>query len=92
MEKAYIPASAPVLSAYGMLNTDIKYDFFRSYPVSLDRADLGELRTILDELGSQGREKLSTQSVAEETVEIQYSADMRYLDQISVGTTLPLYK
>ena len=27
VERVYIPASAPVLSAYGMLNTDIRYDF-----------------------------------------------------------------
>ena len=30
-----------------MLNTDIRYDYFRSYPVSLDRIDLNELREIL---------------------------------------------
>ena len=82
VERVYIPASAPVLSAYGMLNTDIKYDYFRSYPVSLDRIDLVELRAILNELGSQGRDKLTAQGVASEAVEIQYSADMRYLDQI----------
>ena len=87
--KVYIPASAPVLSAYGMLNTDIKYDFFRSYPVSLDRIDLNELRSILDELGAQGRDKLSAQGAADEAVEIQYSADMRYLDQI-YEVTVPL--
>ena len=88
--KVYIPASAPVLSAYGMLNTDIKYDLFRSYPVSLDRMDLNELRSILDELGAQGREKLSAQGVDDEAVEIQYSADMRYLDQIyEVTVALP---
>ena len=89
VEKVYIPASAPVLSAYGMLNTDIKYDFFRSYPVSLDRADLNELRSILDELGAQGRDKLLAQGVAEDAVEIQCSADMRYLDQI-YEVTVPL--
>ena len=89
VEKVYIPASAPVLSAYGMLNTDIKYDYFRSYPVSLDRLDLGELRSILDDLASQGRDKLLDQGVAAEAVEIQYSADMRYLDQI-YEVTVPL--
>ena len=89
VSKVYIPASAPVLSAYGMLNTDIKYDFFRSYPVSLDRIDLNELRVILEELGAQGRDKLSAQGVAEEAVEIHYSADMRYLDQI-YEVTVPL--
>ena len=87
--KVYIPASAPVLSAYGMLNTDIKYDFFRSYPVSLDRLDLNELRSILDELGAQGRDKLFAQGVPGEAVELHYSADMRYLDQI-YEVTVPL--
>ena len=89
VERVYIPASAPVLSAYGMLNTDIKYDFFRSYPVSLDRIDLNELRSILDELGAQGQDKLLAQGVAPDAVEIQYSADMRYLDQI-YEVTVPL--
>ena len=89
VEKVHIPASAPVLSAYGMLNTDIKYDFFRSYPVSLDRMGLGELRSILGELGGQGRDKLLAQGVASEAVEVQYSADMRYLDQI-YEVTVPL--
>ena len=88
-QRCYIPASAPVLSAYGMLNTDIKYDFFRSYPVSLDRLDLNELRSIPDELAAQGRDKLSAQGVADEAVEILYSADMRYLDQI-YEVTVPL--
>ena len=87
--KVYIPASAPVLSAYGMLNTDIKYDFFRSYPVSLERLDLRELRVILDELAAQGREKLLSQGVSQDAVEIEYSADMRYLDQI-YEVTVPL--
>ena len=89
VSKVYIPASAPVLSAYGMLNTDIKYDFFRSYPVSLDRLDLDELRSILDELAGQGRDKLLDQGLPTEAVEIQYSADMRYLDQI-YEVTVPL--
>ena len=56
--RVYIPASAPVLSAYGMLNTDIKYDFSRSYPVSLDRLDQEELRALLDDLAAQGWDKL----------------------------------
>ncbi|MDE2778324.1 MAG: hydantoinase B/oxoprolinase family protein [Chloroflexota bacterium] len=87
--RVYIPASAPVLSAYGMLNTDIKYDFSRSYPVSLDRLDQKELRALLDDLAAQGRDKLLTQGVAPEAVEITCSADMRYLDQI-YEVTVPL--
>ncbi len=89
VERVYIPATAPVLSAYGMLNTDIKYDFFRSYPVSLDRLNLKELRAVLEELAAQGRDKLLDQGVSPDVVEITCSADMRYLDQI-YEVTVPL--
>ena len=89
VEKVYIPASAPVLSAYGMLNTDVRYDFSRSYPVSLDRLDLDELRSILAVLGSQGHEKLAAQGLPENALELICSADMRYLDQI-YEVTVPI--
>ena len=82
VNKVYIPAAAPVLSAYGMLCTDLKYDFSRSYPASLDRIDLNAVRSIMDELEGQGREKLRAQGVSERDVEVRRSADMRYLDQV----------
>ena len=82
VDKVYIPAAAPVLSAYGMLCTDLKYDFSRSHPVSLDRIDLKAVRSIMAELESLGREKLRDQGVPESDVEVRRSADMRYLDQI----------
>ena len=43
----------------------------------------------MGELGAQGRDKLFAQGVAGEAVEIHYSADMRYLDQI-YEVTVPL--
>ena len=90
VKKVYIPASAPVLSAYGMLNTDIKYDFSRSYPASLDRLDLDQARAVLEELASQGRDKLLAQGLPEQALVLQFSADMRYLDQIyEVNVPLP---
>ena len=82
MEKLYIPAAAPVLSAYGMLTTDLKYDFSRSYPASLDSIDLGAVRSIAAELEAEGRAKLEAQGITGENVEVACSADMRYLDQV----------
>lgn len=89
IKKVYIPAAAPVLSAYGMLSTDLRYDFSRSHPVSLDRIDLERVKSILNELETNGKEKLLAQGVAEERIDIQYSADMRYLDQV-YEVTVPL--
>ncbi len=82
IEKVFIPAAAPVLSAYGMLTTDLKYDFSQSYPASLDAIDLDAVRSITAELEAQGRAKLETRRITGDNVEITCSADMRYLDQV----------
>ncbi len=90
IEKVYIPAAAPVLSAYGMLCTDLKYDSSRSFPASLDGIGLDRVRSIVAELETQGREKLRDQGVLDQDVEVQRSADMRYLDQVyEVNITVP---
>ena len=90
MAKVHIPAAAPVLSAFGMLSTDLKYSFSRSYPATLDGIDLGAVRSILEELEAQGREKLHAQGLTEESYQVARSADMRYLDQVyEVNIPLP---
>ncbi len=82
ISKVYIPHAAPVLSAYGMLSTDLKYDFSRSYPIGLGDIDMDRVRSIFEELESNGRKKLIAQGIPEESTEVVRSADMRYLDQI----------
>ena len=88
--RVFIPSAAPVLSAYGMLSTDLQYDFSRSYPASLDGIDLEAVRSILTELESQGVEELREQGLKDDEIRVQMSADMRYLDQIyEVNVPLP---
>ena len=90
IRKVYIPSSAPVLSAYGMLSTDLRYDYSRSYPASLDGIDLDAVRSLAAELETQGREKLRARGIAEEAIQVSVSADMRYLDQVyEVNVPLP---
>ncbi|MFQ6028703.1 MAG: hydantoinase/oxoprolinase family protein, partial [Dehalococcoidia bacterium] len=90
IEQVYIPAAGPVLSAYGMLSTDLRYDFSRSYPASLEGIDLAQVRGILAELEAEGRQKLVEQGVSDGDIEVRPSADMRYLDQVyEVNIPLP---
>lgn len=84
-----IPAAAPVLSAYGMLNTDLQYTFSRSHTVSLDHIDLETVQALTAELEAQGRERLQAQGVPADTIEVVRSADMRYLDQV-YEVTVPM--
>ena len=80
--KVYIPEPAAVLSAYGMLSTDLQYDFSRSYPATLDKIDLDAVRSIVAELEAKGRQRLYANGLSDEDIEVVKSADMRYLDQI----------
>ena len=82
IERIYVPSTAPVQSAYGMLSTDLRYDFSLSHPVSLDSIDLGEVRRLSAEMGERGKTRLQEQGVVDEDIRVSVSADMRYLDQI----------
>ena len=82
VEKVIIPAAAAVLSAHGMLSTNLKYDYSRSHPAALLGMDLDSVRSIVASMESEGREKLLAQGVSESNIEVSVSADMRYLDQI----------
>src|SRR5712691_3566728 len=77
-----IPPAAPVLSAYGMLNTDLQYAFSRSYTSSLDQVEVAAVRTLTAALEAQGRDRLHAQGISDNAIEVLLSADMRYLDQV----------
>ncbi len=82
ISKVYVPSAAPVLSAYGMLSTDLRYDYSRSCPASLDDIDLDQVRSVISELEARGREKLHAQGFTDQDIHLSISAEMRYLDQI----------
>ena len=82
VEKVIIPAAAAVLSAHGMLSTDLKYDYSRSHPAPLLGMDLDAVKDLVGGMESEGRQKLLDQGVPESNIEVTVSADMRYLDQI----------
>jgi len=84
-----VPAEGPVLSAYGMLATDVRYDLSRSHPVDLTREALGGVRTALQDLVDQGRAMLEGHQDLSDTA-VHLSADMRYSDQMyEVNVPLP---
>lgn len=90
IRKVYVPAPAPVLSAYGMLSTDLRNDLSRSFPSSLKGIDLEAVREILKEFEEQGRKRMSEQGVAAQDISVVTSADMRYRDQVyEVNVPLP---
>jgi len=88
LERVVVPRLAAVLSAWGMLTSDLRYELARSHIGDASRLDAGELRAVYAQLAAEGRARLAA-AVFEGTVAVQRSADMRYGEQIfEVGVDL----
>ncbi|MBV9250150.1 MAG: hydantoinase/oxoprolinase family protein, partial [Acetobacteraceae bacterium] len=73
-----VPLAAPVLSAWGMLNTDLRVELMRSQSQTRG-IDTAALRAAFAEMEQEGRSRLVW---FEGEVVIQRSADMRYGEQV----------
>lgn len=82
ISRVLIPPAGPVLSAFGMMSTDLKHDLALSDPSSLSTVDLDGLRSAYATLTQDGRERILAAGAAESDIGVHLSADMRYLDQI----------
>jgi N-methylhydantoinase A len=86
-----IPNAPGVFSAFGMLFSDLRYDYVRTWPVRLDDAPFDEIARIYDELEGEGRRAIAGASVTPEKVTVQRAADMRYVGQEhAVTVDLPM--
>ena len=82
MSRVLIPPAGPVLSAFGMMASDLKYDLALSHPSSLSAVDLDGLRAAFTTLAGEGRERIRSAGADESDISVALAADMRYLDQI----------
>ena len=80
--RVMIPPAGPVLSAFGMMASDLKYDLALSHPSSLSTVDLDGLRSAFESLTEEGRARIRSAGADESDISVDLSADMRYLDQI----------
>ena len=81
LRRVVVPRLAAVLSAWGMLTSDLRYEVARSHVGDASQLDAAALRALYDELEAEGRRRLAAASFAGPT-QVQRSADMRYGEQI----------
>jgi len=79
--KVLIPGMAGVLSALGLLETDLAHDYVQSIVREVDRLDPDELNALYEALKEKGRRELLGEGVAEGLIRYQPSVDLRYLGQ-----------
>ena len=78
-----IPRDASVFCAVGMLLTELKHDLVRTFAAPTDELDDSALNAPLGAMRNRAVETLRSEGVAEENVEIRFSADMRYIGQFN---------
>jgi N-methylhydantoinase A len=79
--RVIVPNLPAHFSALGMLMTDVRHDYVRTYYRNLLDSNFGELERIYAELIAAGGATLADEGVAEEGRSYQRSMDLRYVGQ-----------
>jgi N-methylhydantoinase A len=91
MRRVIVPEAPGVFSAYGMLFSDLRYDFVRTWFTRLDDASFDEIEAVYKELEDEGRRDIAQTSVKPDQITIKRAADMRYVGQEhAVTVDLPM--
>ncbi|MFT4922568.1 MAG: N-methylhydantoinase A, partial [Haloarculaceae archaeon] len=79
--RVVVPRTAGVLSALGLLISDVLYDYSVSRVRSLDEVSADALAETVAEFRERGRERLADEGLAESRVQFEPSVDLRYRGQ-----------
>jgi len=91
IRRVVVPLAPGVFSAFGMLFSDLRYDFVRTWPMALDGASFADMARLYGELEADGRRAVAATSVAPRSLTLRRAADMRYVGQEhAVTVDLPM--
>jgi len=76
-----IPKESSIFCAAGMLMSDLKHNFVRTYPTLLNKIDKNKFKSIFDEMEREALKLLKEEHIPENSIQFIYSLDMRYLKQ-----------
>jgi N-methylhydantoinase A len=82
MKQVLVPPVAGVLSAFGILVSDIKSGFSRSFATTSDGFDFSGVERVMAALEEQAAEFLERMDVPTERREIRFSVEARYRGQV----------
>ncbi len=76
-----IPRESSIFCAAGMLMSDLKHDFVRTYAKKLNDVDAKTFTSLFQEMEEEGVKLLKSENIPEGRIELVYSLDMRYVKQ-----------
>jgi N-methylhydantoinase A len=93
IECIVVPRESSIFCASGMLRTDLKHNYVRSYarPLPSTRAEGGRIRDLMREMQTEARATLKADGIAAARQRLRTSMDLRYLGQFhEVNVDIPL--
>jgi N-methylhydantoinase A len=81
MDRVIVPRAPGHFCAFGMLFSDLRYDYVRTWPARLANVAFEDMEKVYGDLVEQGRAALAKSGAGHVTVKISYAADMRYMGQ-----------
>jgi len=76
-----VPRESSIFCAAGMLMSDLKHDFVRTYATLVQEADPVKFSGLFDDMKRQGNALLTSEDISEKRIEYFYSLDLRYVRQ-----------
>ncbi|MFB0565294.1 MAG: hydantoinase/oxoprolinase family protein [Candidatus Aminicenantaceae bacterium] len=76
-----IPKESSIFCAAGMLMSDLKHNFVRTYSTLLNRLDAKKFRSMFFEMEQEAEKLLKSEHIPEDSIQHVYSMDMRYIKQ-----------
>ena len=76
-----IPFSPGHFSAFGMLYSDLRYDYVRSCFHRMAEVEFSELAEMWGAMEREGRDAIAQSSIRPGDITVEYAADMRYVGQ-----------
>ena len=85
-----IPRESSVFCAAGMLISDLKHDYVRTYAKDFADVSLDEVNGLYREMADTARQTLTEEGVTEDRARFDFAADLRYVGQFNeVEIALP---
>lgn len=81
MERVIVPRAPGHFCAFGMLHSDLRYDYVRTWPARLAQLSFADLERIYGELITEGEEALARSGASNAKMKVVRAVDMRYVGQ-----------
>ena len=81
IRKVIVPPAPGTFSAFGMLFSDLRYDYVRTWLCRLEDASFAAMEKIYSALEDEGRAAIAGTSIAPQRIVLKRAADMRYVGQ-----------